>query len=142
MIDKSVVLPLTPAAAFELFTTRAGEWWPADRRHLNDPRSQMFMLASGRFYERATDGTELDLGRVRLWEPPHRVLLDFFVGTDATHPTQVEIRFTPEGDGTRVSVQHQPGERGAALWDKRAPIFARSWTAVLAALQTAASAKT
>lgn len=139
MIDRSVVLPLTPAGAFALFTTRASEWWPADRRHLKDPRSQLFMLASGRFYERASDGTELDLGRVRVWEPPYRIVLDFFIGTDAAHPTVVEVRFTPEGDGTRVTVQHRPGERSAALWDKRAPGYERSWTVVLAALQAAAS---
>lgn len=138
MIEKSVMLPLTPAAAFELFTTRVSEWWPADRRHLKDSSSRLFMLASGRFYERASDGTELDLGRVRIWESPHRVVLDFFIGTDAAHPTEVEIRFTAEGAGTRVTVRHRPTDHSAEDWDKRAPLYERSWDAVLAALHASA----
>lgn len=138
MIHKSIVLSLTPAQAFELFTREISQWWPPERRHLNDANSQLFLLQSGRFYERASDGTELDLGRVRLWEAPHRIVLDFFMGTDAAHPTEVEIRFDAEGDGTRVSVNHRPREGSAGMWDKRAAIFGRSWDVVLAALQGAA----
>jgi hypothetical protein len=138
MIDQSVLLPLAPAQAFELFTQQISAWWPPDRRHLKDPDSQLFLLADGHFYERAEDGTELDLGRVRLWDAPCRIVLDFFMGTDAAHPTEVEIRFDAEAGGTRVSVRHQPRENSAALWDQRAAIFERSWAAVLAAVQAAA----
>lgn len=138
MIEKAVWLPLAPQAAFELFTEKISLWWPPDRRHLNDPDSELFLLASGRFYERASSGAELDLGRVRLWQPPHRIVLNFFMGTDAAHPTEVEIRFDAEGNGTRVSISHRPLEGSEALWDKRAPIFGRSWDAVLTALRLAA----
>lgn len=78
MIDRSVLLPLLLDEAFALFTVQIGQWWPQDRRHLNDPHSQLFLLESGRFFERASNGTELDLGRVRLWQAPHRIVLDFF----------------------------------------------------------------
>jgi hypothetical protein len=138
MINQSVLLPLAPAQAFELFTQHISAWWPPDRRHLNDANSQLFLLADGRFYERAGDGTELDLGRVRLWDAPRRIVLDFYMGTDAAHPTEVEIRFDAEDGGTRVSVRHQPRENSAGLWDQRAAIFERSWAAVLSALQAAA----
>lgn len=139
MIKKSVFVPLHIEQAFELFTTQISLWWPPDRRHLNDANSQLFLQASGRFYERATDGAELDLGRVRVWEPPHRIVLDFFMGTDAGHPTEVVIRFETEGDGSRVSIEHGPLAGSADLWDKRAAIFGRSWDAVLSALQSAAT---
>ncbi len=139
MIDKSVLLPLDPDAAFTLFTSRIGEWWPADRRHLKDPDSQLHLLPTGRFYERASDGTELDLGRVIAWEAPHRLLLAFYVGTDMAHPTEVEVRFTPEGDGTRVGIRHNPTDRSAELWHQRAPAYERSWQIVLAALKAAAT---
>jgi hypothetical protein len=36
MIVKSVFLPLLPDAAFELFTQKIGQWWPADRRRERD----------------------------------------------------------------------------------------------------------
>ena len=139
MINQSVLLPLAPAQAFDLFTQQISLWWPPDRRHLNEANSELFLLADGRFYERASNGTELDLGRVRLWELPRRIVLDFYMGTDAAHPTEVEIRFDPEGDGTRVSLIHRPRESSIHLWDKRAAIFARSWEAVLLALRGAAA---
>ena len=68
MIRKSVVLPLAPVAAFELFTRRIDEWWPADRRHAQDASSKIFMLRTGRFYERTPEGHEVELGCVRSWD--------------------------------------------------------------------------
>jgi hypothetical protein len=141
MINHSVLLPLAPAEAFDFFTRQISLWWPADRRHLNDANSQLFLLADGRFYERASNGTELDLGRVRLWDAPRRIVLDFYMGTDAAHPTEVEIRFDAESDGTRVNVNHRPLDGSAELWDKRAGIFVRSWESVLSALQGATLTK-
>jgi Activator of Hsp90 ATPase homolog 1-like protein len=138
MIDQSVLLPLSLAQAFELFTQQISAWWPPDRRHLNDPNSQLFLLEDGRFYERASNGTELELGRVRQWDAPRLIVLDFYPGTDAAHPTEVEIRFDVEGAGTRVSVKHRPRDSSASLRDKRAAIFGRSWEAVLSALHGAA----
>jgi hypothetical protein len=102
MIRKSVVLPLTPIAAFELFTQRIDAWWPADRRHFQDASSQIFMLQSGRFYERTWDGREVELGRVRTWDFPRQILLDFFVATGPENPTQVDITFSAL-DGSTAS---------------------------------------
>ena len=136
---KSVVLPLAPAAAFDLFTQKIGEWWPADRRHTQDPASQIFMLDSGRFYERASDGREVELGQVRSFDPPSRILLDFFVATGPDKPTEVEIVFAALGTGTQVTVTHRPKLVSEALWTERAPRYERSWDVVLAALSQAAA---
>jgi uncharacterized protein YndB with AHSA1/START domain len=138
MIVKSVTLQLAPTAAFELFTQRINDWWPADRRHTQDPSSKIFMLASGRFYERTPDGHEVDLGHVRRWEPPGRILLDFFIATGREQPTKVEITFTAQKDGTQVTVIHRPTATSENLWAERAPRYGRSWDAVLAALILAA----
>jgi hypothetical protein len=139
MIVKSVVLPLAPIAAFELFTRKIGEWWPADRRHTQDPTSEIFLLESGRFYERARDGREVELGYVRSWELPKRILLDFFIATGPEKPTEVEIAFAADGGGTRVTVTHRPKPASEALWTERAPRYERSWDVVLAALFRAAA---
>jgi hypothetical protein len=139
MMAKSVVLPLAPVAAFELFTQKIGEWWPADRRHTQDPTSEIFLLESGRFYERARDGREVELGYVRSWDFPNRILLDFFVATGPEKPTEVEIAFAAQGDGTQVTVMHRPKPASEALWTERAPRYERSWDAVLAALSLAAA---
>jgi hypothetical protein len=61
MMVKSVLLPLAPIAAFQLFTQKIGEWWPPDRRHTEDPASEIFLLESGRFFERAATGARWSL---------------------------------------------------------------------------------
>ena len=138
MMVKSVLLPLAPRAAFELFTQKIGEWWPPDRRHTEDPASEIFLLPSGRFYERASDGHEVELGHVRSWELPRRILLDFFIATGPERPTEVEITFAAEAGGTRVTVTHRPKLSSEELWTARAPRYERSWEVVLAALSRAA----
>ncbi len=134
MIEKSVLLACPPEKAFQLFTAQVTEWWPKTHRLTRDPESQLFLEPSGRFWERARDGREMDLGRVRAWEPPHRLALDFYMGTNPAQPTSVEVTFTPEDQGTRVSVHHRPLPESQELWQQRAPVFQRSWEAVLQAL--------
>ena len=138
MIEKSVLLPCPPERAFALFTERAGEWWPPARRHTKDPASTIRMEAAGRFFERAGDGQEVELGRVRVWQPPARLVLDWYPGTDAAHPTEVEVEFVVEGTGTRVRVVHREGPASAELFPARAPRYDASWELVLAALAGAA----
>jgi uncharacterized protein YndB with AHSA1/START domain len=137
MMVKSVTLPLDPRAAFELFTQKIDAWWPADRRHTDDPASRIFMLESGRFYERAGDGREVELGSVRSWELPRRILLDFFIATGPERPTEVEIVFTAEADGTRVTVTHRPKPASEGVWAEFAPRYLQSWDLVLTALARA-----
>jgi len=138
MIEKSAYLVCPPARAFTLFTERASDWWPEGLRHTSDPRSDIRMLADGRFWERAGDGREIELGRVLVWEPAKRLILDFYPGTDAEHPTEVVVRFAEENGGTRVVVQHRPKPESADLWATGAPGFERAWTLVLPALEHAA----
>jgi uncharacterized protein YndB with AHSA1/START domain len=139
-IEKTVVLRCDRARAFALFTEETGAWWPPERRHTGDPASRIAMLASGRFYEEGAGGRVVELGRVRVWEPPARLVLDWYPGTDAEHPTEVEVRFEPEGDATRVVVIHRPTAASADLFGTRAPRYDASWDLVLAALARAATA--
>jgi hypothetical protein len=139
MIVKSVVVPLSSAAAFQLFTQKISQWWPADRRHSQDPASEIFLLESGRFYERCRDGREVELGHVQSWDFPSRILLDFFIATSPEQPTQVEITFAALGAGTKVTVVHAPKPSSESLWTQRAPRYERSWDAVLAAFAQAAA---
>jgi hypothetical protein len=136
MITHSVLLACSVERAFELFTVHASAWWPATRRHTPDAASHIVLEPLGRFYERATDGREVDLGRVVEWSPPRRLRLDFYVGTGPDLPTDVLVDFAPEGEGARVTVVHRPRPVSQAAWDRRAPAFASSWEAVLTALVT------
>lgn len=138
MIFKSRVLECDIEKAFELFTARAGDWWPPRLRHTGDEASTIVMSAAGPFFERSRDGHEVPLGIVRSWDPPHRLLFDWYPGTDAEHPTRVEIRFLADGpESTRIEVQHTATDSSEALFPTRAPRYDAAWTSVLEALSRA-----
>lgn len=135
MIVNSVLLAMDTAQAFAFVTTRISEWWPPERRHTGDKNSSIFLLASGRFYECASDGREVDLGKVTVWNEPHVIVLDFYIATGPDHPTEVEMRFEAEGSQTRLTVVHRPKPESAHLWDERSTRYATSWSIVLASLE-------
>ncbi|MGE0397373.1 MAG: SRPBCC domain-containing protein [Kofleriaceae bacterium] len=134
MIVKTVTLPCSPARAFALFTQHASEWWPPERRHTGEATSTIAMLESGRFFERASDGREVELGRVLVWRPDEELVLDWFPGTDADHPTRVVVTFTATDEQTRITIEHGPTPASEELYPARAPRYAASWDLVLAAL--------
>lgn len=134
MIVKSVILACDPDRAFTLFTEQAGLWWPAARRHSNDANSTIRMEAAGRFYERSRDGTEVELGVVRQFEPARRLLLDWYPGTGPDFPTRVEITFEALDGGTKVTVRHDRGAADPAVFESNASAYERSWSLVLAAV--------
>lgn len=139
MIINSVLLDMNVPAAFAFVTSRISDWWPAERRHTGDANSRIFLLAGGRFYERAENGREVELGKVTKWNEPHVILLDFYIATGPDHPTEVEIRFDEDGARTRVTVIHRPKPESAHLWDERSPRYAASWSIVLASLERRAT---
>jgi uncharacterized protein YndB with AHSA1/START domain len=139
VILKTKMLACHVGRAFELFTTRAGEWWPPALRHTGDPTSAIVIQDTGRFFERGRDGREVELGAVRAWEPPDRLVLDWYPGTDALHPTRVEIRFIAESDSTtRVEVRHDATPASEALFPARAPRYDAAWSRVLDSFERAA----
>lgn len=135
MISNSVLLSMTEVQAFAFVTERISEWWPPERRHTGDSRSEIVILASGRFYERAGDGREVELGKVTRWDPPRLIVLDFYIATGPNHPTEVEISFEPAGAATRVTVVHRPKPESVGLWNERSPRYATSWALVLSCLE-------
>ncbi len=100
----------------------------------------MMLLATGRFFERARDGREIELGKVRAWEPPSRLLLDFYPGTGADHPTEVEVRFdAADAAATRVTILHRATPASEKLFEASAPRYVASWDIVLAGLEGASA---
>ncbi len=69
----------------------------------------------GRWYEVGEGGAQADWGHVIEWEPPHRMVLAWQLdGTYSFNPalvTEVEVRFSPEGAGTRVDFEHRNLDR-------------------------------
>jgi uncharacterized protein YndB with AHSA1/START domain len=61
------------------------------------------------------DGSECQWGKVLTWDPPRKVVLAWQITSQwqfgAQFMTEVEVRFTPEGTGTLVELEHRLLER-------------------------------
>ena len=84
----------------------------------------------GRFYERFTDGTEFEVGRVTAFRPPHVVSLTW-KAPDWEGPTEVEIRFIADGAGTRVELEHRGWEQGPTM-EETGKRYDGGWDIILA----------
>jgi uncharacterized protein YndB with AHSA1/START domain len=101
----------TPERAFEAFVGEIGAWWRANPLFAFTPRSPGVIAfepgEDGRLTETLSTGKVFEIGRIRAWEPPRRLVFGwrqaaFALGQD----TEVEVRFEPVGEETRVTVEH------------------------------------
>jgi uncharacterized protein YndB with AHSA1/START domain len=111
-VRKTVTVKQPPDRAFALFTSRIGEWWPSGQATADTPGRPAGTVVleprpQGRIYRRHDDASIEFLGEVQVWEPPQRLLLLWAPVTGAPAATEIEIRFTPEGDMTRVDLEHR-----------------------------------
>lgn len=101
--------------AFECFTREIDLWWrrgPKYRRA--GVRSGLIHLepqVGGRLFESIDSGaahpTVVEIGRVRAWEPPHRVAFSWRGGNFVDDEiTEVDVRFVAQGEATLVTVVH------------------------------------
>lgn len=142
MIDKQIDVAVPPERAFRAFTEHVGIWWPPGHRVAREADAVLRIEGSegGRFFERTTAGREIEYGRVLSWEPPSRLRLAWYLGSDREHATEVEVRFVPIDGGTRVEVTHRAGAMPTDRFDQTAPRFVKGWGLVLDALAAFAAA--
>jgi uncharacterized protein YndB with AHSA1/START domain len=114
-IRKSVWVARPLEVSFKLFCEDISEWWPGG---FGGKDSKLFLerQIGGRLYERRSDGSEYEIGRLTSYQPPAIVAFTWRAPSwDVT--TQVEIRFTPEADGTRVELEHSGWDQSARTRD-------------------------
>ena len=111
VIAKTVTVSIPVDEAFRVFTEEIESWWPL-RTHAVDPESSDTVVLEGReggrLFERTPDGEEHVWGTVRTWEPPQRVGYTWHPGRGEETAQEVDVTFTPEGEGTRVDVRFDP----------------------------------
>ncbi len=111
--------------AFDTWTSRIDDWWPADHTVSNDSTSTILLEreVGGRLYERTTDGSEFDWGRITQWDPPTDFGYTWHLRRDAADATDVMISFRPTRNRrTRVDIVHSGWERlgeGGQDWRDR-----------------------
>ena len=104
-------VPASPERAFEAFTAEIGQWWRPNGLFHFTPRSPGVLSfepgLDGRLVETLANGKAFEIGKVRAWEPPHRLVFGWRQATFASgQDTEVEVRFEAVGDETRISVTH------------------------------------
>jgi uncharacterized protein YndB with AHSA1/START domain len=121
-VRREITVNVAPERAFAFFTERFDAWWPRSH-HIGAADLDEAIIeprAGGRWYERGVDGSECDWGEVLAYEPPHRVMLSWHLNgewaydPDPAQASEVEVTFTPVGDGTRVEIVHRGFERAGA----------------------------
>lgn len=106
---KAVTVPLGSEQAFDLFTTRIGEWWPLATHSVALDRAvsaHVETYVGGRLYEIAEDGTEHEWGRITEYVAGTSIAFSWYPGLDEGESTHVSVRFNAVADGTEVTVTH------------------------------------
>ncbi len=116
MTGSSVIVSLrvaaTPRRAFDAFTRDIGLWWRPNGLFRFTPRSPGVVSfeggAGGRFIETLPGGKVFVIGDIRVWAPGERLVFGWrCAGFAPEQDTEVEVRFEPVGDETRISVEHR-----------------------------------
>ena len=101
----------TPERAFQAFVDEIGAWWRPNMLFQTTPRPGVLSFEpgeGGRLIETREGGKVFEIGAIRVWEPPHRLV---FSWRQANFPldlhTEVEVGFEAVGEETRVSVEHR-----------------------------------
>ena len=136
-VRKTVRIRQPVDTAFALFTGRIAEWWP----HTGHPVATgvgsspgtvvLEPRPRGRIYQRRDDGVLDYWGEVTVWEPPHRLVLAWHPTGADTIPTEVEIVFTAETDGTRVELEHRGWDKLGAAATAACSEYDSGWQDVL-----------
>lgn len=125
-VRTSVVVNASPERAFSVFTDGIGTWWNPDHHLLEGELAEMVFepRVGGHVVDRGVDGSECRWARVLAYEPPHRLVISWDISlkweieTDLERTSEVEVRFTPEGDGrTLVELEHRHLDRHGEGWE-------------------------
>lgn len=134
-------VPATPRQAYKAFTEGMADWWVKEYTWSGpdtlvdigiEPRKD------GMAYEIGPHGFRVDWGRVLIWEPPRRLVFTWQIGPDRTpvpdpaKASEIDARFEPEADGTRVEVEHRHFDRHGEAAEGYLRALSAGWRELLA----------
>lgn len=125
-----------------------GAWWPVEQfsRAASDfegedvkvERIEFQARVGGQVLEHMSNGQTLPWGEVLLWEPPSRFVLAWKPSFSDRPPTDVEVRFTQQGDGTLVELEHRGWERLGPEFAELHGSYETGWNTTLERFRAAA----
>jgi uncharacterized protein YndB with AHSA1/START domain len=133
VVRKTVTVDCAVEEAFRVFTEDALSWWPVATHSIHETvRAIVFEpVEGGEIYEVSTSGEKGHWATVIGWEPPARLVLAWNILERPGEQTVVEVRFTPEGDGTRVELEHRGWEALAESAAEKRADYDTGWGYVL-----------
>jgi uncharacterized protein YndB with AHSA1/START domain len=143
VITKSVTIAAPVEHAFRVFTEEIHTWWPLRTHAVDTENSDTVVLEGrqgGRLFERTPDGDEHLWGIVVAWDPPNRVGYTWHPGRDADTAQEVELTFTPDGDGTRVDFRHWGWEKLGDRMEEAVADYDVGWEMIIGRYSEAANA--
>lgn len=133
-VTRSIHVRCDTDTAFRVFTRELATWWPLETHAIHPGAVREVVWeehVGGEVYEVAHDGTRAHWAEVVAWDPPRRLAIAWHVNPEAAAATDIELTFTPEGDGTRIDLVHSGWERlGDAAGETRAS-YDGGWVIVL-----------
>ena len=143
-IKKSVVVNRPVEDAFRVYTEQVGSWWPFAKTHSVAKEDVETVILEGReggrFYERTKSGEEHLWGTMLVWEPPQRIVYSWHPGRGEGTAQEVEVTFTPSGNGTRVELVHTGWEKLGERMEAAVAEYTMGWDKVLGCYVEAANA--
>ena len=117
-VRKSVRVDRTPEEAFRLFTEHIDRWWPvevfsraADEQYGDGVKVERVVFEPHAGWPPLTrstsEGVEGAWAEVLTFEPPATIVLAWKPNDRPEPPTEVEIHFEADGDGTIVRLEHR-----------------------------------
>lgn len=116
MAGSAVIVSLrvraSPQRAFEAFTQQIGDWWQTNTLfRITMSKSERLAFEpgpGGRLVAHMADGRSFTVGTISVWEPAARLVLSWrHESFSDDQATELEVRFEPVGDETRVTVEHR-----------------------------------
>jgi uncharacterized protein YndB with AHSA1/START domain len=133
-VRKTVTVDCAVEEAFRVFTAEAQSWWPKETHsiHGGDVERVVFEeREGGEVFEVSTGGEKGHWATVVSWDPPNGFVLAWNILEREAVPTEVEVRFSPEGDSTRVELEHRGWESLAEDAAGKRDSYGTGWDQVL-----------
>ncbi len=133
-IRRAVHVSWDQAAAFRRFTEEFATWWPWRTHSIGGASVERVVFecrAGGLIFEEHVDGRRFQWGRVLEFDAPSRVKFTWHPSRDATTAQEVELRFVPEGSGTRVELVSDKWENWGRNAQRARKGYDMGWAYVL-----------
>lgn len=114
-VQESIRIGATRERVFEAYVAEIDQWWPREGRYrysfapkgaARAPAQIAFEPGEGgRLYERFEDGGEYEIGRIRVWDPPQRLVYTWRAPDWPAH-TVIEVQLRDVGGETEITVAH------------------------------------